>query len=112
MNENKPILPHEFRGDVVKSSDNPIKNDYPNEYITETISVPYQKFFEDMDVIEIGINVVPFYDLAHSELYSEYPMVNVNYRGNTVRLSISDEHKNKPRNEQQKIAQYAIRWVN
>ena len=76
--------------------------------IMETISIPVVEFFEDMDVLELGIDIGPFYEYA--EVMSEVPMVDVIYQGNKHRVAIHDMHKDKPIEQQRKIASYAIRW--
>jgi hypothetical protein len=94
---------HEYR-------QHPKSDEYYTEspIFTETISIPLDDFFEDMDVLEIGIETGWFYEYA--EMLSEVPMVDVSYRGNKHRVSIHDMHKDKPIDEQRRIARYAIRW--
>jgi len=76
---------------------------------TEVISIPIREFFEDMEVLRLGIDVGPFYEYA--EFLSEVPMVDVVIcRDDKCRISINDLHEYKPLLEQQKIALYAVRW--
>jgi hypothetical protein len=94
---------HEYR-------QHPKSDEYYTEspIFTETISVSIQDFFEDTDVLDIGIETGPFFEYA--EVMLEVPMVDITYQGNKYQVSIHDMHRDKPISQQRKIARYAIRW--